>query len=179
MFADIANTALALLKLAPRYLFVVVVVTGVLLFAPTPWIEKISLQEFANDYRQWIGFAFLISATLCGVALALGIWKAILDCYFYCTIRLKVLRRLRVLTEDEKQILRYYLANNTRANMLKIEDGVVRGLVADQVIYIASPRGNVVEGFAHNISETVWKHLHANPSLLEGTTKLMRTDKRW
>ncbi len=179
MFSDIANSALALLKLAPRYLFVVVFVTGALLFAPTSWIERISLQDFANDYRQWLGFAFLISATLCGVALALGVWKAILECYFYISIRAGVLRRLRVLTEDEKQILRYYIVNNTRANMLKIEDGVVQGLVADHIIYLASRRGNVVEGFAHNISETVWKHLHANPALLQGTTNTYRTDKRW
>ena len=86
--------------------------------------------------------------------------------------------RLNRLTEDEKQILRFYLAENTRANMLRIEDGVVQGLKADGIIFQSASLGNVLEGFAHNISDFAWDYLHINPHLLDGTTNTYRTDKR-
>lgn len=178
MFSDTVNSFLEFLKLAPRYLVAVAIVTGVLLFFPASWLEKISLYGFANDYRQWLGFAFLISTTLWVVTIALSTWEAIAGKLLQRSVRQHVIRRLTSLTEDEKQILRYYLAKNTRANMLKVDDGVVQGLVVDRIIYRSTSMGNILEGFAHNITDFAWDHLHANPKLLNGTTNLYRTDKR-
>jgi len=74
--------------------------------------------------------------------------------------------------------LRYYFAKNTRANMLKINDGVVQGLVADHIIYRSASMGDILEGFAHNITDFVWDYIHTNPKVLQGTTNFYRTDKR-
>ena len=87
-------------------------------------------------------------------------------------------KRLHSLTEDEKQILRFYIAENTRANTLRIEDGVVQGLISDRIIYQSASLGSILDGFAHNINDFAWDYLHVNPHLLEGTTNTCRTDKR-
>lgn len=178
MLSDLAKSALEFLKLAPRYLVAVSIVAGALLFFPISWLEKIGLQDFASEYRQWLGFAFLVSATLWVVGIALSAWNAITDRLFRRSVRQHVMRRLSSLTEDEKQILRYYIAKDTRANMLKVDDGVVQGLVADRIIYRSASIGHMVEGFAHNITDFAWDHLHANPKLLTGSTNFYRTDKR-
>lgn len=45
-------------------------------------------------------------------------------------------------------------------------------------IYQSASTGNILEGFAHNISDFVWDHLHVCPNLLAGSTNSYRTDKR-
>lgn len=178
MFSDLAKSSLEFLKLAPRYLLAVAIVAGTLLFSPVEWLEKIGLQAIAMEYRQWLGLSFLVSATLWAVGIALSAWNALTRKFFRRSVRQHVMRRLASLTEDEKQILRYYLAKNTRANMLKVDDGVVQGLVADRIIYRSASMGHLLEGFAHNITDFAWDYLHANPELLNGSTNFYRTDKR-
>jgi len=84
---------------------------------------------------------------------------------------------LHRLTENEKQILRYYFAKQTRSNVLRIDDGVVNSLAADGVIFQSA---NVIGGpglaFAHNIHEDVWNYILLNPQLLDGTTNTYRSD---
>ncbi len=72
----------------------------------------------------------------------------------------------------------FYVAENTRANTLSIEDGIVQELVAERIIYRSASVGNMLEGFAHNISDIAWDYLHVYPQLLEGSTNTHRTDKR-
>jgi hypothetical protein len=61
--------------------------------------------------------------------------------------------------------------------MLKVNDGVVQGLVADHIIYRTTSIGTLLEGFAHNITDFAWDYIHANPQVLQGTTNFYRTDK--
>lgn len=178
MLAEIFKSTIDLLKLAPRYLIAITLITGALLFIPGRWLEHIGLQEFASNYRQWLGFGFLVSLILWLVSIATTIWEWIAGMRFRHSVNKRVIQKLSNLTEDEKQILRYYIAKNTRANMLKVDDGVVQGLVRDRIIYRSASMGNLIEGFAHNISNSAWDHLHANPQLLNGTTNSYRTDKR-
>ena len=85
--------------------------------------------------------------------------------------------KLENLTEEEKQIMRYYLATKSRSNTLRIDDGVVNSLVANRIIYRGASVGNMLEGFAHNISDIAWEYLHSHPELLVGSTNTYRTDK--
>jgi hypothetical protein len=87
------------------------------------------------------------------------------------------LKRLQRLTENEKQILRYYFAKQTRSNVLRIDDGVVNSLAADGVIFqSANVSGGPGLAFAHNIHEDVWNYILLNPQLLDGTTNTYRSD---
>jgi len=178
VLGDLSKSALEFLKLAPRYLVSVALICGLLLFLPQPWLTQIGLQGFADAYRQWLGLAFLVSAVLAGVGLGTAGWNWLRLKLRKRKIALNIIRKLNTLTEDEKQILRYYVSQNTRANTLKVDDGVVQELVACRIIYRSADMGNLLEGFAHNISDLAWDYLHVHPQVLEGTTNYYRTDKR-
>ncbi|MBE0449071.1 MAG: superinfection exclusion B family protein [Actinobacteria bacterium] len=178
MFEELAKSSFELLKLAPRYLISVALISGALLFFSESWLERIGLDSFAKDNRQWLGLTFLVCIILWGVAVISDCWGWLSNKIFQRKVEKHIIRRLNSLTEDEKQILRYYIAMNTRANMLKVDDGVVQGLVADRIIYRSASMGNILEGFAHNITDLVWDYIHENPKILQGTTNFYRTGKR-
>jgi len=178
MFAELVKSAIELLKLAPRYLIAVAIVSGSLLFLPDSCLQRIGLNTFAKANRQWLGLTLLASTVLWGVSAAATCWDWVTGKFFRRRVRNQIVRKLCSLTEDEKQILRYYFAKGTRANVLKVNDGVVHGLVANRIIYCSAPMGNILEGFAHNITDAAWDYIHANPGILRGTTNTYRTDKR-
>ena len=136
--AEIARTILEFLKLAPRYLVAVAIMSGALLFLTVDWIGLLGLAEFVDDYRHWLGLTFLVSATLWAVAMAQAIWSWARRTHFRRRSRERVFARLIALTEGEEQILRFYFAQGTRSNKLRIDDEVVKGLVADRIIYRAA-----------------------------------------
>jgi hypothetical protein len=178
MFAEAAKTFLEFLKLAPRYLIALGVMAAILLFASEEFLKFIGVFVFAQDNRSMLGLALVVTVSLFavsiaadGISLIKGWWR---KRGFY---RL-VTERLNCLTEDEKQILRFYIANQTRANVLRYDDGVVQGLVSGGIIYQSASLGNMLEGFAHNISDFAWDYLNVHPHLLQGTTNIYRTDKR-
>jgi hypothetical protein len=176
--ADLAKALMEFLRLAPRYMAALAVVAAFLLFSTDDLLKRLGVFDFTQQNRPAIGMTLLVSAALLGVSLSSGAtasfrrWRANRRFFF------RVVNRLHTLTEDEKQILRYYLAKNTRANTLRVDDGVVQGLVADGLIHRSAAIGNMVEGFAHNINDLVWDYIHLHPVVLEGTTNTYRTDKR-
>ena len=178
MIADAVKTFLEFLKLAPRYLIALGVMAAILLFAAEVFLKFIGVFEFAQDNRPMLGLTlvvtgalFMVSVAGDGISFVKGWWR---KRGFYR----RVTDRLNCLTEDEKQILRFYIAKQTRANVLRYDDGVVQGLVSDGIIYQSASLGNMLEGFAHNISDFAWDYLNVHPHLLEGTTNTYRTDKR-
>jgi hypothetical protein len=178
MIAEAAKSFLEFLKLAPRYLIALGVMAAFLLFASEEFLKFISVLEFAQNNRPMLGLTLIVTVALFavsiaadGISIAKGWWRK-RDFYR------RVTNRLNCLTEDEKQIIRFYIAKQTRANVLRYDDGVVQGLVSDGIIYQSASLGNMLEGFAHNISDFAWDYLHVHPHLLEGTTNTYRTDKR-
>lgn len=178
MFAEAAKVFLEFLKLAPRYLMALGVMAAILLFAPESFLKFIGIFEVAQNNRPMLGLSLVVTVALFVVSIVDdGIahfkkWWGMKRRYR------RIEERLQCLTEDEKQILRYYLAENTRANTLRIDDGVVQGLKASGIIHLSASIGNALEGFAHNINEFAWDYLRVHPHLLEGTTNTYRTDKR-
>jgi Super-infection exclusion protein B len=178
MFTEIAKTFIEFLKLAPRYLIALGVIAAILLFAREEFLKLIGVFELAQKNRSVLGLTLLVSVSLFTISIgADGVsivksWRRKLRFYE------RVSDRLNCLTEDEKQILRFYIARQTRANVLRYDDGVVQGLVSEGIIYRSASLGNMVEGFAHNIHDFVWDYLNVHPHLLEGTTHTCQTDKR-
>ena len=178
MISDFIKSALELLKLTPRYLISLIIITGVLLFSTDIFLQKIGVSTFVSEYRQWLGLTFIIAGVLWGVYIVATCWSWISGKLFLRDIKQKIIQKLSTLTEDEKQILRYYFVNNTRANVLNVGDGVVQGLVANHIIYRSASVGSLVEGFAHNITDIAWDYIHSHPDILQGSTNTYRTDKR-
>jgi len=177
MFSEITKSLLEFLRLAPRYLVALAVITGFLLFNSEQMLNRLGVFEFAQKNRPWLGLTFIACTTLFGVSVLIDVFHWIRTWWRKRRFFQRIIHRLHRLTEDEKQILRFYFANQTRSNVLRIDDGVVQGLVNDGIIYRSASLGNMLEGFAHNINDIVWDYLHVHPHLLKGSTNTYRTDK--
>lgn len=178
MVAELAKTLGELLKLAPRFLVALGVAAAVLLFASDQLLKRIGLSELVQKYRFALGLTLVMSTALIAVYVGLFVLKSIKRWWYRRRSHRYIVQRLSHLTEDEKQILRYYYARSTRANTLRYDDGVVQSLVRNGIIYQSSSLGNLVEGFPYNITDLAWDYIHVNPHVLEGTTNVFRTDKR-
>lgn len=178
MIADAAKTFLEFLKLAPRYLIALGVMAAFLLFADEKFLKFIGVLGFGQDNRPMLGLTLVVTVALFVVSVVGDGITLVKQWWFKRRRYLRIAERLQCLTEDEKQILRFYIAENTRANTLRIDDGVVQGLKANGIIHLSASIGNALEGFAHNISEFAWDYLHVHPHLLDGSTNTYRTDKR-
>ena len=176
--SDYAKTGLEILKLAPRYLVSLGIIAALFLFVPDRTLKWFGIFDFAQHNRAWFAVAFIVTGVLFGVDRSIAVFGWIRHKKTVTKFSEARLRRLHSLTEDEKQILRFYLAKQTRANVLRIDDGVVQGLVSAGIIYRSTTLGNVLEGFAHNISDFAWEYHHHHAELLDGATNFYRTDKR-
>lgn len=176
--SEILAGLLNAVKLAPRYLAPVGVVAGLLLFLPKEQLEVLSVYQFAQDNRPVIGLTFLFTAAALTFALLGYIWTPIARARRRRQFNRRMHQRLGRLSEDEKQILRFYMAEQTRSNSLRVSDGVVQGLVSEGIIYRSANMGDMIDGFAHNISEEAWNYLHEHQSLLQGSTNTYITHKR-
>ena len=174
---DWSKNLFELLKLTPRYTTPLVGITATLLFVPEEFLKLIGVFQLAQDYRKIIGIFFLASIVLLFSSILFILIDKIQEWRMLKSIQTKIKQRLHTLTEDEKQILRYYIGYKTRTNVLRYEDGIVQGLVSKHIIYRASSMGNVIDGFAFNITEFAWDYLHIYPHLLNGSTITARTDK--
>lgn len=178
MLNELLTGVLDAVKLAPRYLAPVGLVAAMLLFVPQEYLQVVGVHQLAQDYRPVLGLALLFCIATLVMLVGHALWRSTGSRWRRYKFRRCIHQRLGRLSEDEKQILRFYISQQTRANTLRIDDGVVQGLVAAGVIYRSAQIGSLVDGFSHNISEIAWKHLDKNEVLLEGSTNTYRTDKR-
>ena len=166
------------MKLTPRYLIALGIVAAFLFFSPESILKNLAIHDFAQNYRSWISFIFILSSVLLIVTVIIEITKWTKRWWRERKFYNHMSDRLNSLTEDEKQILRFYIAKQTKTNVLRLDDGIVQGLVSAGIIYRAASVGNLLEGFSYNISDVAWDYLNVYPHLLEGTTNTYRTDKR-
>ncbi len=177
MLDGILKALLECVKLAPRYLIAAGSVAGLLLFGSPQLIENLGMTQFAKDHRAVLGLIFLTASALVCVAFFSWVHQRNQRFWRKRKMRKTIFQRLHSLTEDEKQILRYYVALQTRSNTLRIQDGIVQSLVSAGIIYRSAGVGDMINGFSHNIGDTAWHYLNKNPELLIGTTDTYRCDQ--
>jgi hypothetical protein len=175
---DSIKLLLEFLKLAPRYLFAVAAVCGILLFSNPEFLQYFSVSEFAKNNRQWFSIAFFSSTVVFLIDRSIEIYRICWNIRLTAKAKKRCLKRLNSLTEEEKQILRFYIAKQTRTNYLRMGDGVVHGLESCGIIRQAHIQGDILEGFAYNITEFAWEYLQKHhATVLNGTTRHYRNDK--
>ena len=74
---EIFSKILEFLKLPKRYVWVVAMVSGLLLFLPDSFLIRIHVEKIAHDFGSYIGLIFLVSALVVIVELVLTAWKSI------------------------------------------------------------------------------------------------------
>jgi len=170
---------LEFLKLAPRYLIALVIVGALLLFSPESFLGRMGMTGFMQEHRGWVGLVTVLSLVLFLVDRTIAIYRGVERGRTRRAGEKRISRRLDDLTEREKQVLRYYINNKTKTNVLDMSCGVVEGLADAGIIARASYYSDVGTFFAYNMTEFAWAYLKERPHLLEGATTVVRTDKDW
>jgi hypothetical protein len=158
--------------LEPGYTFPAALVTGLLLFSPSEYVDALGLAAVTESARTWLGIVFLVSLSLWVTRGAIAVVELVttsLDARHKKKFRRKYLHWL---TPKEKEILRPYLRNDTKTREIKVNSGVTAGLINKKVLYIASNVGysTILEPTVHygqvNIHDWAWDYLKGNPNLL-------------
>jgi len=150
--------------LTPKLMLPVCILSAFLLFSPAHLIAAIGLSQFVAGNRAWIGLSFLASASL-----------LISHCArTYLPRGIKVLNlarkrrfRARALSEDEKQLIRGYINNNTRTLYYTLDDGVVSGLVREGFLERATSVSNRETAFAFNITDWAYEYFTDHRELIQ------------
>jgi len=164
--AAVAGKLVEWIKLSPRYLLPLSLFTGFLLFAPAKWLFVFGLVGFVSDYRSWFGLAFLLSTALLLSAAIMAMWELAKRKWDASKLMSRWQRRLHNLSEREKDILRRYIEEETRTQYWQASDGVVGGLVDEQVLYRARNLSRMGGYFACNIQPWAWEYLNEHRKLL-------------
>lgn len=153
-----------------RYIFAISVISGILLFSPKNIVNNLGVSLFIQKYRVWVGIAFLVS---CGFWIA-DIGVVLLKKQKSKTkLKAKINQReekVKSLTHEEKEILSYYIDNQTRTQLLPFDSGVVTELVYYNIIYRSSSIIDMNFELAYNIQPWAWDYLNKHPELLETQT---------
>ena len=165
------ESLLGWLKLPRNVAWPIIIVSGLLLWGPEPFASGLGLDLFLEKYRVWIGVAFLFF--LATALMPIGPWLAEQTTELIQRHRISKRRQALIesLTPDEKSVLRGFTENNTKAQDLNIQDGVVSRLVSIGFINLASTvsyggmRGSFT--FPTTIPDWLWEELKNNPDYLD------------
>jgi hypothetical protein len=144
-----------LLKLAPRYLFALVLVGTLMIILPERAIERLGLRETWAQPRFWVGLILLLAASLLLTHGLSKAWEAFLRYYSGRKNRQRREDKFRNLTAPERKLLRAFVSAGSRSQQLKYDDGVVIGLMHDGMLYYASDRA-VTYFDPHFIPRSIW-----------------------
>lgn len=151
------------IKLPPKYIFALSIVSGFVLFGPTSINKGLGLDLFLNDYRKFVGVFFLLTVFLL-FAHIIGFLK---ERYEKHKNNKKLRKRLFDLTDEEKKVLSQYLDDNTRTEYFNFTDGVILGLVDEYILYRVSNSSDMPPVFPFNIQPWAWDYLRKHPELLK------------
>jgi len=157
------------IKLSPFYLLALSLLTGILLFSPEEYLQTLGLTPLLGNYKIWIGLIFLFS-TVFLVTHLLNLLVSPLQTKIkeYQLLR-KRKKKLEDLSQEEKEILKAFISEETKTCPLSSRSGIVNGLAAKKIITRASNIGYAGYSFTfdYNIRPWAWKYLNENPELLE------------
>lgn len=154
------------IKLPTKTLAALCFVFGVMVFSGDAALESFGLKAFVEDYRAYLGVGFLATLALTVVNSLAAVWQFIYpwiaEAYWIRIGR----KRLQSLNPTEKEILRYYIQNQTRSQSLPIQDGTVNALQREKIIIRGSSLGSLYS-FDFIIQPWAWEYLNEHPELLD------------
>lgn len=154
------------IKLPTKTLAALCIVSGILIFSGEGTLDNFGLKVLVSEYRAYLGVAFLLTLALTLVNSISAAWKFIYpwiaEAYWIRAGR----KRLQNLNPTEKQILSYYIQNQTRSQNLPIQNGTVSALQKEKIIIRGSSLGTM-HGFDYIMQPWAWEYLNEHPELLE------------
>lgn len=154
------------LKLPTKTFVALCIAAGLLLFSTDSFLKVLGLELLVNDHRPYVGALFVISLCLSVVA-GLATFAKFVNPWLVEAhwVRLGK-KRLQNLNPEEKEIISYYISNQTRSQQLDFKSGSVNVLVREKIIFRGSNVGTYY-GFDFVIQPWAWEYLNENPHLLD------------
>lgn len=160
-------------KIPAAFLVAVITVLLLILFLPENIAKILSVEEFRDKYRVFLGPALLLAVSF-GVARIYGSFGEKRN----TKRRVKALREtLHKLTAEEKGYLAQYILEGKNSVHVGGDDGVMMGLVGKNITYRASTVGDLLTGFAFNLQPWAREYLEASPQLLSGAAGVPMTPR--
>lgn len=146
--------------------FVIAVLSSLslILFAPDQYAKILSIDTFRDQYRVFLGPAFILFFAFT----IAKIYTAFADAYAQRS-NVKTRRKtLHSLTPEEKGYLVQYIHKRANSIYVGMDDGIMAGLQRKGITYRAANMGSLVDGFAFNLQPWAREYLESNPNLLDG-----------
>jgi len=159
---DLVNRILSFFKLTPRHLATFAITSLIIFLMPTDFVKAIIPTAFHNYYRPIFGLIFILSISGLIVEFVIFIRKKVGHCLFIK----KGKARLRSLTEEEKNILRKYVNNQSRTQYFSSTDGSASELEAFGILVFYGGHYHMMQGIPYGIADWALKYLKSNSHLL-------------
>ncbi|VEN74871.1 Superinfection exclusion protein B [Candidatus Desulfarcum epimagneticum] len=161
-------------KIPAAFLVAIVTVLGLILFLPENYAKIVAVDGFRNKYRVYLGPAFLLTLSFCVARIFIFIMQGQAQ-RKALKIKQEYLHRL---TPEEKGYLVPYIDGQQNSVYVGMEDGVMSGLRAKGITYLAANMGDVLNGFAFNLQPWAREYLESNHHLLDGHAGRPRTPQQ-
>jgi hypothetical protein len=167
-------------KIPAAFLVAIVSVLGLILFLPDEYAKTVAVDGFRNEYRVFLGPAFLLTLSFC----AARIFNFFMLGYRQKQVLKKRQEALHNLTPEEKGYLTPYIEGQQNTVNVGMDDGVMAGLCSKGIVYLAANMGDLINGFAFNLQPWAREYLEKNPQLLDGyvggpMTPRQKLHSRW
>jgi len=166
-------------KIPTKFLFVIWLSSGLILFVPNNFLIKLNLSDFLKDYGKYIGIIFLISSTFLMVTLLYYIGSLINRYRMTKKIKDSILNDIKCLNINEKALLREFYINDKQTLQMPLDNDTVVGLVNKHIIYQASSTGFTYSHgayFPYTMTEIAFKNL--TPEMIDLPKKITEDAKR-
>lgn len=151
-------------KIPAAFLVAIVTVLGLILFLPEEYAQAVAVEGFRNEYRVYLGPTLLLTLSFCVARVFIFIMQG--------HAQRKALKArqqsLHKLTPEERGYLVPYIEGQQNSVYVGMEDGVMSGLRAKGITYLAANMGDMLNGFAFNLQPWAREYLESNPHLLDG-----------
>jgi len=167
-------------KIPAAFLVAIVCVLALILFIPNELAKTLAVDEFRNKYRMFLGPAFLLTVSF-SVA---RIFMFFLNGHYQRKSLKAKQESLHKLTPEEKGYLIPFIKDQQNSVYVGMDDGIMAGLRAKSITYLAVNMGSVLDGFAFNLQSWARDYLEMNPNLLKGyagqpKTPQQKLFRRW
>lgn len=154
LFSALGNAIKSFIEVIERYAWVLLIVSGFILFVPFKVLEILALEGLSKDQRPVFGLIFLTS-----IVLLITKWSA-----FACNQYTKKQKRknqirskLESLSKGEKIIVYHALKNKQQTSYGALNNPFFDSLV-DKGLMHHPPQGNMLE-YPHTFYDDVWEIL--------------------
>lgn len=154
-------------KITPPSLLGLGVASGLIAFMPDSMAATLGIDQLRTEYRGWIGAAFIVSWSY--LIAHVVWWGKGHGAKWWQARRINAVRikHLTELTPQEKGYLEPFIKSQANTIYLPIQDGVIGGLGAKEIVYRSSSLFEP-HRVPYNLQPWARTHLTAHPELLDG-----------